>query len=310
MQKTKKKRSVLMNKGKWFSLIVFALVVGQWLVFYVYSRFNSIFTSFQYYQPDTDTFHFLPFNDLFRNYKYLFTGSGIFEFVNVWELIWNGYKFYFISFVVNQFSIIIAFYIYKNYKFSGIMMLTMMVPNCLAGLVQPLLFRYLVTYVVPAITGEEISLFFNVETALPTVLVMNAFFAFPGGMLFYVSQFGKVAKELTEAAALDGVTPLKEFWYIAFPSVYQIWSLGLLGILTSGLMQAGPGYTLYGDQGYKYGIATLNYHLTVQVLVSDKKINFPVSASVNMILAIISIIGINIMKRIFERIDPYKEKDM
>ncbi len=305
MEKIKKNKPL--KRGKWFCIIIMSIYITQWLIFFCYSRLNSVLTSFQEYVGVNDMgqgiYKLLPFDRFFDNYKRFFVEMK--ETPGFLENIFNGYKFWILSYIVNSFSIIIAFYIYKKYPFAGGMMLVLMVPGILSGVTQPLLFKYFVNYVIPEVAGNPRLVLFADKNggALGAALFMSTFFAFPGGMLFYVSQFSKIPQEQIEAARLDGCTFIKEFWYLGFPSVFRLWSLGNLAILTAGLTTAGPGYTLYGDQVGLYGLQTLQTDIFVRVKAYPLT-TAPYSAAINLMLAIVTMAGIAIMKRVWEKVDP------
>ena len=297
------------KQGRVFCIVTMSLLLGQWAIFYMFSRFNSIFTSFQYYDGVTDKYYFLPWNRLFENYTNFFKEVFVGD---TWKYILNGYKFWLYSAIVAEFSILIAFYIYKKMLGSSVMYIILLLPGTLAGIANPLLFKYFVEKALPTLAsklgwkGNYSLLFSRQETALTMTIVMSTFLAFPGSLLYYVAQFSRIPNELIEAARLEGITIMKEFWYIAFPSVFAIWSLGHLGILTAGLTTMGPGYALYEANGYKYGVVTFQYDILVRVLGNAQTSTgffYPTSAAINMTIAILAIIGIQIMRFIFGRVD-------
>ncbi len=312
IHKNPKKKT--MKRGKWFCIILMTIIIAQWLVFYLYSRINSVLTSFQYFDGATETFKFYSFSDLFTNYKTFFNELRSNPFTG--RYIWNGYLFFFVTTIISEFSVFIAFYLYKKCPFSGVMLICLMLPSTLASMANPLMFKYFIEKAFPVLTdklgwtGNYSLLFSKEETALTICLIMTAFLGFPGSMLFYVGQFGRTPKELVEAAQLDGITFIKEFWYIAFPSIFSMWSLGHLTILTGGLTALGPGYALYAEKGYKYGMVTLQYDILIRVLGGDGKnpnYFYPYSAAINMVFAIITIAGLCLMKKIFDKVDPQAE---
>ena len=307
--KGKNKKQV--KHGKLFCIIIISLLLAQWAVFFVFSRINSILSSFQEYDGQAEKFVFLSFDNLFVNYTKFF--NELINNPNTLEYIFNGYKFWFFSFMVGNFSILIAFYIYKKFPGHTVMMMILLLPGTLAGIANPKLFMYFVEKALPVIakdlnwSGDWTLLFSRPETAVTTALVMSAFLAFPGSMLFYTAQFSSIPQEQVEAAQLDGITFIKEFWYIALPSIFNIWALTNLTILTAGLTTLGPGYTLYMDQGYQYGMVTFQYDILINVLGgrgANQNYYFPYSAAINMVLGILGIIGIIIMKRVYKKIDP------
>ena len=310
----KKKQKKLSRGGKWFCLVVAGIAIIQWFIFYTWTRLNSILTSFQYFDGKTQEYYFYSIDKLFTNYKTFF--NNVFKVEDTARLIFNGYKFWFFGWIISQFSLFIAFYLYKKKAFSTPMMFVLMLPGCLAGPTNPMLYKYFVEKALPYV-AEQLSLPGNwtllmskPETALGTSLFMSAFFAFPGGMLFYTAQFNKISKELVESAQLDGISFMGEFIHIAFPHIYSIWSLSNLGILFTGVMYQGPGYSLFGANAKQYGVDTLGYTIFVETLnemAGDDRHYFTYTAAVNMVTAILAITGVQIMRRVFNKLDPYRE---
>ncbi len=314
-KKPLKKKSL--KRGKYACIVIMTIVIAQWLVFYLYSRINSILTSFQYFDGATETFKFYKFGQIFTNYTNFF--KDLATNPNAGEYILNGYLFWGISTIISEFSIIIAYYLYKKCFGNGVMLICLMLPSTLAGLANPLMFKYFIEKALPFLVKSlgidwtyRYGLFSDAATALPISLIMSAFLTFPGSMLFYVGQFGRTPVELVESAKLDGITFMKEFWYISFPSIFGMWSLGHLAILTTGLTTMGPAYGLYGgtSKAYDYGVVTLQYDIFISVLGGNggnPYYYYPTSAAINMVFAIITIIGIGIMKRVWDKLDPQAE---
>ncbi len=313
-QQQKKAQKQIIKEGKWFVFIGMTVLIGHWVVFFLYARWTSILNAFQEFDGLTETYHYLPWNRLFENFEKFF--KEVFTNKETGRYIFNGYLFWAFSFLISQFSILIAFYVHKKYTLSGVMFFILLIPGCLAGPMMPTLFKFFVEKALPSIAkqlnweGDYTLLFSRQETALGVSLFMSAFFAFPGAVLFYVSQFGKIPTEQVEAAQLDGITFVGEFIHIAFPAVYGVWSLGNLTILTAGLTYGGPGYTLYRDKAYKYGMVTFGYDLLIRVLGTDgvdPRYMYGYSAAVNLTMSILSIIGIQTMRRLMDKLDPNKE---
>ncbi len=78
---------------------------------------------------------------------------------------------------------------------------------------------YLTTRAYPVhILGVKVGL----PLALLTVILFEAWRYFPFAFLFYLARLQAVPKDLYEAAAVDGASPLQRFWYITLPQLYAV----------------------------------------------------------------------------------------
>lgn len=68
------------------------------------------------------------------------------------------------------------------------------------------------------------------DTALPVLILVNAWQWIGGPMLIFLAALGGVPKELEEAAALDGASPARAFWSVRFPLLTP--AVGVITVLT------------------------------------------------------------------------------
>lgn len=258
----------------------------------------------------------LPMDDLFKNFNDFF--SDVKNDPDTLRYIGNGYLFATIGFFFGLFSLFLAFAAARKLPGFSFFTWILILPGIFGGLINYLLFKYFVEKALPVIMlnwfQKEIPLLFVEEsTALGTTFFMQYYFSFAGSLLFYTGQFGKVPNELWEYGKLEGLSFLQEFIYIGFPSIFSVWSLSHIAILTTGLTTTGPGYALYGANGYKYGVVTWGYHMLVTVLTGRQgdslrpEYAYPYTAAVNLVTALLQMAGAFIMVKVFEKLDPQAE---
>lgn len=67
-------------------------------------------------------------------------------------------------------------------------------------------------------------------TALPVLILVNAWQWIGGPMLIFGAALGGIPRELEEAAALDGATPARAFWSVRLPLLMP--AIGVITVLT------------------------------------------------------------------------------
>lgn len=320
----KKKSANGKKRRDWiFCLCIAIPILVQWLIFYVYSRINSVVSSFQYFNvgyisdPSEPMYLFLPKSDIFRWYKMYF--QDIFKDPEIGLYLFNGFKFWALSYLVGIFSIFIAFAMHKKFPGHTLMTAIMIIPGALSGLVNTLMMKYFIEKCIPALAfklgAADLSkyqlLLSRNETALGTCLAMTTYLAIPGSLLFYLGQFNRIPEELVEYAHMEGIGFFGEFWHLAFPTIYPVWSMGNWTILVAWLSATGPGYSLYQLDGYNRGVMTFRYHLQVTILGGKDGLQpehwYPYTAAVGVVDSMLSLLSISIMKRIFDKFDPNRE---
>ncbi len=68
------------------------------------------------------------------------------------------------------------------------------------------------------------------DTALPVLILVNAWQWIGGPMLIFLAALGGIPRELEEAAAMDGASPSRAFWSVRFPLLMP--AVGVITVLT------------------------------------------------------------------------------
>ena len=308
----KKNKKLLPGVG--FSAAIALPIFLQFCFMTIIGLVDSITLPFQEFNGKE--FVFLPIDDVFKNFKDFF--SDIKNDPNTLVYIGRGYAFSLGGLLVGEFSLFFAFAAARKVPGFSLFTWVLILPGIFGGLINYLLFKYFVEKALPSMMllwfGKEIPLLFaSEETALYICLFMQFYFSFAGSLLFYTGQFRKVPPELWEYGKLEGLSFLQEFIYIGFPAIFSVWSMSHLGILTSGLTNAGPGYALYGTNGYKYGVVTWSYHMLCTVIGGRAGSSLrpeyahPYTAAVNLVTALLQFTGAIVMVKIFDKLDPQAE---
>jgi ABC-type sugar transport system permease subunit len=261
---TKKKSVGVGKRNKLiFYIAVMALPCLQFIIFWVAVNINSIMLAFRDYHPESNTYTFYGFQnfvDVIKDLERIAFMKTAFK---------NSFLVYFISlFVSVPLGIIFSFYLYKKKPMHKTFKTILFLPHIISSLVMVLLYKYFVDRAIPgvyeAITGKTMQgLLANMETALSSIIFYGIWAGFGTSSMMYLGAMNGISDSVVEAAKLDGITPLKELWYITLPLVWPTFVtfivVGLAGIFTN---QLGL-YNFYGEKA-PYQFYTFGYYLYVE----------------------------------------------
>ena len=246
-----------------FYIAVMALPCLQFIIFWVAVNINSILLAFRDYHPDTNTYTFYAF----QNFVDVIKDLGKIPFMK--SAFKNSFMVYFISlFVSVPLGIIFSFYLYKKKLMHKTFKTILFLPHIISSLIMVLLYKYFVDRAIPgiylAITGETMQgLLANLKTALGSIIFYGIWAGFGTSTMMYLGAMNGISDSVVEAAKLDGITPLKELWYITLPLIWPTFVtfivVGLAGIFTN---QLGL-YNFYGEKA-PYQFYTFGYYLYVE----------------------------------------------
>lgn len=309
---TRKKHGKAWWKEAGFCLVILVPAVVQWLILGLFPQFDSVGMAFQKYDAANDTFVWLGKGHAFDNFAKWF--QLIFTDKQVGRYLLNGYLFAIIGIIEGFFSIFVTFVVARRLPLYRFFTNVMLLPSIIGGFAMLLIFQAFCNTGLP----EIMRVWFGVENfpkllsvnskyALVTTLFWNFFIGFPGSLLMYVGMFRRIPEELYDYGRLEGLSLSGEFRVLGWPTLYPLWYLSNLGILTIGFSAMGPGYGLYGNYAYEYGVATWAYHLFIITRFGapgdNPANNYCFSAASAIIQAAITLCGVLIMRKVLERGD-------
>ena len=291
-----------------FYVLIVALPVAQFCIFYIYVNFNSIIMAFQKYEANANSL------------GYTISFAGLDNFTQAFGqlkqsgyMIVNSLKLYAVNlFIVLPLSLVFSFYLYKKFAFSGIFQVILFLPQILSSVVIGLLFKYVVSdfYIafMQKVVGKEVlSLIVDPKTSLGTVLFYNAWVGFGVNVLMFHGAMNGINESIIESAHLDGANILREFWNIVFPMIFPTFItfviVGMAGVFTNQMHL----YTLFGGGGTN--LSTLGYYLYVSAQQSDVvgsayRLSYPALASFGLILTIIIFPITLVTRKLLQKLGP------
>ena len=257
----------------YISLLVLPLL--QFTIFYIYVNINTIKMTFWNYEMNPEglgyVYKWVGFDNFISAFK-LLVGKTYMILNSLWAFIFS-------LLISVPLSLIFSFYLYKQYPLAGLFKVVLFLPQIVSGLIFSLLFKYIVTdvyiYVADAWFGREVlGLFDNVNTRYATVVFFNLWISFGINTLMFSGSMSGIGQEIVEAAEIDGVNIIQEFFLITLPMVYPT-ICSIIIIMTTGIftnqMQL---YSLFSAGAEDIG--TLGYYLFLhsQLLIESDS-NFP-----------------------------------
>ena len=300
--KPKTKNNIGKRNKLLFYIAVMALPCLQFVIFWICVNINSILLAFRDYDPKTNTFTFYAFN----NFKNVISDLQTIAYMK--PALKNSLIVYVCGILISTpLSVIFSYYLYKKQFMHKTFKTILFLPHILSSLIVVLLYKYFVDRAIPgiylALTGNEMKgLLANMDTAFQTIIFFGLWTGFGGSAMMYLGTMNGISESVVEAAKLDGITPIKELWYITLPLIWPTFTtflvVGFTGLFTG---QANL-FNFYGD-GAPYKFYTFGYYLYVktQSAVMD---DYPYLAATGLcITAIVAPITV-LLRKALQRFGP------
>lgn len=252
---TRQKKRIL------FYLLMIALPLLQFIVFYGYVNFSNITMAFSEYTANESGVGYSASFVFFKNFATVFERIG-----ERLYMIRNSLILFAVHLLLG-FTLILVFsyFIYKQYAGHKLFRIILFLPQVVSGVVFALIFKYLADTVYPSVMesfGIEASgLISNNDTNVQfvTVLCYSLFMSFGANVLLFTGSMSGINQSLVESAQLDGANSFQEFIHISVPMVYptlvSFILIAIAGIFTDQMNL----YTFYGANGAE--LATIGYDL-------------------------------------------------
>ena len=218
----KKAKTFLANKKNRdviFCLLVIAVPMIQFAIFYVGVNINSFVLAFQKYEIDSVT-------GLGR-----YVSNGFNNFVKMIETIKTSYVFLpalknsvvafaIVTLVGIVFALLFSLYIYKKHPGSNVFKVLLFAPSILSAVVTVTMFRYFVESAIPGFFNLEQGFLANPKTKMGTIFFYNIWIGFGVQILMYSGAMEAIDPSILEAGKLDGTNQVTEFFKIILPLIF------------------------------------------------------------------------------------------
>lgn len=296
--KLKNKKTVL------FYAVMMAFPLLQFVIFYLGVNLNSIILAFQKYE--------------YGGGGYVFTGIDNFKAV-VSDLISVGYLrgavgrsliLYLFTLTVGvSLAVLFSYYINKKFKGSEVFKVFLFLPSVISSVVLVIMFNYFVERALPflteLLTGNEIEgLITNSSTVFVTIIFYTIWAGFGAQILMYSGAMNGISNSVIESTKLDGITPLKEFFYITLPLIWPTFTtfivVGVAGIFTNQMNL----FSFFGASA-EYNLYTIGYYLYRAMKVRTTTFaDYPYYAAIGIVFTMISIPITLIVRHLLYKFGP------
>ncbi len=303
-----KKYGKLNGYNKWdiaFYIALMAFPVLQFCIFYIGVNFNSLLLAFQKFDVATNTTTWVGFDNLIAAFRRMFMTSEMLRAA--------GYSFlaYGLSLVIGTpFSLLFSFYIYKKLPASGVFRAMLFLPSVISAIVMVTMFQFFVERAVPDLVFRLFNLRIeglieNKATRFAAIMFYNIVMGFGIPSVMYANAMGGISPELSEAARLEGVEGIREFFYITLPLIYPtvvtFLVVGVAGIFTNQINL----YSFFG-QWAPGNTVTYGYWLYIETAAGDRA-EYPELAAIGLWLTLVAVPMTLIVKKLLEKFGPSED---
>ena len=296
----------LKNKGRYikkklrpldkvFIVVMLAVPIVHWLVFWLYVNLSSILMAFQ---VPTGEWSLASIQQVWRN---LNTESS--------ELVTSAVNtaIYFVKDVIMlPVQLLIAYCLYKKVKGWHFFQIVFYLPAIVSGVAMANMFVRLIRFDGPiGILLEKLGVdpvprfLTNSDYATKTILFYTIWLGFGGQMLLFGGALARIPLELLESARIDGITTSKEFVHIIFPLVWGTMSTILILVMTQ--IFAMNGAILLFDPSGTFKTSTIGFWIFNRVRLGGAAAYNEVAAA-GFLFTVVGVPIILILKWLIEKI--------
>ena len=255
------------------------LPLAQFLVYYVWVNFNSLFLSFQRWDDNLTKFIWVDFDNFESMFNDLTRPTSTLHMATLTSL-----KVFGLNLILKPIQLLFPYYIYKKMIGKEFFKVMLYLPSILSAMVVALLYKYIMDEVIPELSNGAIPrLLSTKDTVFWTVWSFEAFMSFGGNILIYTSAMSRIPESLVEYAELEGCTPFQEFCKITFPLIFHTFAtFMLLGITSIFTNQMGL-FTFFGQNSTN--TSTIGYYTYILALKGNQY--YPEASSIGLFFTFI-----------------------
>lgn len=298
-----------------FVLAMLALPILCFCVFYVGVNFNSVLLAFKKYSIENTadgivaSYDWVGLYNIKEFFKIYFTGEKV-------VVIKNSLIIYLFGLVFGlPLALFFSYYIYKKRACSGLFSVILYLPSIVSGIVMTILFQYFTERAVPAMVSElwgidRFNLFGDgIDGKWRMIVFFNVWVSFGLSVIMYSNAMSGIPVDVCEAAQIDGVTSLGEFFYVTLPLIYPTVSTFLVtGVAGIFINQANiQGFYGTGNSAVPE-IRTIGYDIFQSIMAdSTDYAQYPSAAAAGVVLTVIASPIVMFVRWALEKFGPNTE---
>lgn len=288
-----------------FLVCIFAFPILHKCIFYLGTSFQSVMLSFQSYNTEAGEYYLSGWVNFQQIFKDLASSQVLKTSMK------NTFYLYVMeTFLSMPISLFCSFFVVKKVPGHGFLKIVFFLPSMVSSVVMVLMFKYFGDYAVPDFLKtyfgvQNYPYIFNEEPyAFSMMLLYSLWVGFAGGIVLYLGSMTRVPDGVTDAAMIDGVTVLGEFWHVIMPTVYPTLSVFLVTGFVAIFTGSGAIYTFYEDNAPSH-VYTMGYFLFTRVIGDNSSVaSYPYAAALGLLITVIATPLTFLLKYLLERFGP------
>ena len=206
-----------------FMIVMMAIPVVHFCVFWLYINIDSIFLSFKRFDMVNGVWKWSGFD----NYKELWQ-AFIKEGSVLPSALWNSFSvFLWNDFVIVPISLFCSYMLYKKMPLNNVFKVIFFLPSIISATVLTLSYSYMLNSFIPSLF-ESLGLedlvpfggyFANPSTAWWTILIYGLWSGIGGNIVLMSGAMGRIPDEVIEAGKIDGLGLMGEFFHVIVPLI-------------------------------------------------------------------------------------------
>ena len=288
-----------------FVCVMLAFPVIQFCIMWIGVNFNSILLAFKAYDLNYDfTWTLGNFTRVFED----FIGNRV-----VIESMLYSVLFWFCTQVLTlPVALLISYYLYKRYRFHNALKTAYFIPSLVAAIVTVTTFYILVDRAYPALMQilfdkSELGLLVNPKTQVGTILFYNVFYSLAQGFLYLSSAMSGVDDGLSEAAQIDGATPLQEFFHVILPCIYPTLSVYFIASIPAMFVNDFGLYGFFKTTNSSIFNTMGSYFMLGLTTWGERE--YPYFSAFGLVLSVFACIITFSLRALVNRMDPFADQD-
>lgn len=289
-----------------FVILLVALPLLQFFIFYVCVNINSILLAFKKYDINNN----VSFAG-FENFKQLFIDFKSFTLYKV--ALKNSTLVFLIGCPISlTLALLFSYYIYKkNSKFANIFKVVLFLPSVIPAIALATMFVQITDSAYPKLmqllfNREVFGLLQNPKSTIGTIIFYNIWCSFGVNMLLLISAMSSINPSMIEAAKIDGVSFFQEFIYITFPQIFGTIKTLLIVSVGGFFVNSASIVSFYGTTADE-SVYTIGYYIykeTVNLSLNNSQVGVPKLAAFGILLTVITLPIVYLLRYVLERFGP------
>ena len=287
-----------------FYIACFALPVIQFLIFYVGVNFQSILLAFQKYDGKTTSFYFDQ-HDLWVNFKKIYEELTQTQTLSI--ALKNSLILWVATSVIGTVvAVFFSYYIYKQKGTGRFFRFILFIPSILPAILLAIIFKLFTGDVIPVLFDAPKVLEAAPDIRFTAVVFYTVWIGFGTQILLYTGTMEQISSSVIEAGQIDGVTPMKELWYIIIPEVIPTVGTFLVAGVAGAFMNQANLYNFYGQTASSDNY-TLGYYMFSMV---QKNVDlgygeafYPYASAVGLCCTLLAVPPTLLLRKFFARFE-------